>query len=161
MGSALNKRLYHRRHHDWEAFDEVRIRTVDRYKTSELSGDEWRISAVVEFWFKGHVVFSKSFRNVKQAALHLTSLMDDNSSPIPDVVLEMEKTMCDQPGCGNLARRQYKFKRIYDSGGHLIDAGDVHLDYYTKFCERHKRRGDGGREDNDDNYEEVGDRGQD
>lgn len=34
---------------DAQAFDEVRITTVPRWKESELSGDEWRISAKMEF----------------------------------------------------------------------------------------------------------------
>lgn len=38
---------------DAQACDEIRIYTVPRYKTSGLSGDEWRISAVTEFYRKG------------------------------------------------------------------------------------------------------------
>lgn len=38
---------------DAQAFDEIRIFTVPSYKTSGLSGDEWRISATVEFYRNG------------------------------------------------------------------------------------------------------------
>ena len=37
-----------RSHHDDEWYDEVRITTVPRYKTSSLSGDEWRTSARIQ-----------------------------------------------------------------------------------------------------------------
>gem|GEM_PF-6705725 len=37
---------------DAQAFDEIRIVTVPRYKTSGLSGDEWRISAMIQFFAK-------------------------------------------------------------------------------------------------------------
>jgi hypothetical protein len=38
---------------DAQAFDEIRIITVPRYKTSGLSGDEWRISATIQFYRNG------------------------------------------------------------------------------------------------------------
>jgi hypothetical protein len=38
---------------DAQAFDEVRIKTVPRYKTSGLSGDEWRISATIQLMLSG------------------------------------------------------------------------------------------------------------
>jgi len=44
---------------DRQAYDEVRIITVPRYKNSELSGAEWRISAEVQFLHKGVVIFEK------------------------------------------------------------------------------------------------------
>lgn len=37
---------------DAQAFDEVRIVTVPRYKQSGLSGDEWRISAAIRLYRK-------------------------------------------------------------------------------------------------------------
>lgn len=35
---------------DAQAFDEIRIVTVPRYKQSGLSGDEWRIHAEAPSW---------------------------------------------------------------------------------------------------------------
>ncbi len=49
----MNERVNRALKPDAQAFDEVRIRTVPRWKESGLSGDEWRISATVEFWRKG------------------------------------------------------------------------------------------------------------
>ena len=44
---------------DAQAFDEVRITTVPRYKMSGLSGDEWRISGKIQLLRKGKVVAEK------------------------------------------------------------------------------------------------------
>jgi len=44
---------------DAQAFDEVRITTVPRYKMSGLSGDEWRISGKIQLLRKGRVVAEK------------------------------------------------------------------------------------------------------
>ena len=41
---------------DAQAFDEVRIVTVPRYKRSDLSGDEWRISAEIQFYRNGVLI---------------------------------------------------------------------------------------------------------
>jgi len=48
---------------DANSFDEIRIRTIPRYKTSGLSGDEWRISMVTEFLRKGKVVHETTAKN--------------------------------------------------------------------------------------------------
>jgi hypothetical protein len=40
----------HHRSHSYQNVDEVRIATIPRYKTSDISGDEWRISAKIEFF---------------------------------------------------------------------------------------------------------------
>lgn len=46
---------------DDEFYDEIRITTVPRFKTSELSGDEWRVSTHVVVLRKGRVVAEKSW----------------------------------------------------------------------------------------------------
>ena len=62
---------------DAQAFDEIRIITVPRYKTSGMSGDEWRISARIEFMRNGQVVNTEGgIRNVETAARHLSYLFD-------------------------------------------------------------------------------------
>ena len=58
----------HRPLEDEAWYDEVRIVTVPRFKTSGMSGDEWRTSAVAQFLRKGEVVASERFSDVKAAA---------------------------------------------------------------------------------------------
>jgi len=53
---------------DAQAFDEVRIVTVPRYKTSGMSGDEWRISATIQFMRKGRIVHERGISSVEVEA---------------------------------------------------------------------------------------------
>lgn len=41
----LEKAMHYKRHPDFETYDRITIDTVERYKTSGLSGDEWRFSS--------------------------------------------------------------------------------------------------------------------
>ncbi len=50
------KTVFHKRLRDFESFDEIRLKVVPRYKTSGLSGDEWRTGVLIEFMFKGQVI---------------------------------------------------------------------------------------------------------
>lgn len=146
------KRQWHKRHRDWEAFDRVTIETVPRYKTSGLSGDEWRISALVKFFFKGEVVAERSFGNVHTACRYLDVVWDELTCPIPDRVIELEKTKCDQPGCDSDRVNKVLLKDEYTNEGKL-DAADIYHASTRGFCRRHLRRGDCGLEDSDRNYE--------
>jgi len=56
---------------DAQAFDEVRIVTIPRFKTSGMSGDEWRIRANIELWRKGKLILEQSYLNVETAARFL------------------------------------------------------------------------------------------
>lgn len=53
------------RHPDDPFIDSVRIQIVERYKTSGISGDEWRFSYVVEMIRKGACVASKAVGMVR------------------------------------------------------------------------------------------------
>lgn len=143
----------HKRHRDFEIFDEITMKVVPRYKTSELSGDEWRTSVVVELRFKGATIISRSFGTMDGAIRHLGAFTDQDV--IPEGVLDLETTNCDQPGCPNLAVSMYMLKDLYSRSGHKLDANDTTLKYYRKFCKQHLRRGDCGREDSDRNYNVV------
>lgn len=74
--------MRYKRHHDDEWFDEIRlimgsdpilrIITRPRYKTSDLSGDEWRTSAVVQVARgDGHWEDFDRYQNLKAATLGL------------------------------------------------------------------------------------------
>lgn len=141
----------HKRHRDFEIFDEITMRVVPRYKTSGMSGDEWRTSVVVELRFKGATIITRSFSTMDTAIRHLGTFTDQDM--VPDGVIDLEKTGCDQPGCPNLAESRYVLKELFSRSGHKLDPSDTHFKYYRKFCKKHLRRGDGGREDSDRNYD--------
>ena len=52
-----------------EYIDEVSVKTIPRFKTSGLSGDVWRKSALVEFKRKGYVVWYAAFSDMETAVL--------------------------------------------------------------------------------------------
>lgn len=150
------EKIYHKRLAKWEAFDDIRLRVVPRYKTSGMSGDEWRTSVHVEFFHKGHVVYEAYYRDMQTA---ITLLGHDflegafDHGAIPDKIIDLEKTACDQPGCPDTAVSKYKIKKQYSDRGDLLDAEDSSLEYYRQFCLAHNQRGDCSREDSDRNYE--------
>lgn len=139
---------------DAQAFDEVRIVTVPRFKQSGLSGDEWRISAKVTFYRKGNAVHEESMRDVETACnllgwLHIKACETGHS-------LGGDDSHCDQEGCSELATVTYrKVKDGCGRCGHVKPTssglgGGVTI---RRFCERHRRRGDSSLDDSDDNYE--------
>lgn len=144
--------MYHKRHSDFTAIDEIRIKVVPRYKTSGLSGDEWRVGTEIEFCFKGEVIGKEYRTRLDYAVNGLWSMMEQFTSPISKRVIELEKTKCDQPSCPNDAITKYQLKTLYSDRGEKLAAPANH---YRKFCAQHLRRGDCGLEDADANYEVI------
>ena len=142
---------------DAQAFDAVRITTVPRYKTSGLSGNEWRISAKIEFLRKGRVVHEEACRNVESACRLLPwyhAKACDNGKGF----FAGEGDICDQEGCAEPATVTLKKKQdICRSCGNA----SPHTEYtdrvtkIRKFCARHSTRGDCGLDDADRNYEPM------
>jgi hypothetical protein len=133
-----------------QAFDEVEIVTVPRYKQSGLSGDEWRISALVQFRRKGKVIFEKGYRDVMTAC---GCAYADYVHGIDDGMAFFggnEDGKCDQEGCSEPATVRYRLKTLYSSEGYKCEPGRP---TFRTFCDLHKKRGDCGLEDADDNYE--------
>jgi hypothetical protein len=135
-----------------QGFDEVRIRTVPRWKESELSGDEWRYHAEIEFYRKGELVHSAGTRDVEaacaQIGYHHANGLDNGKG-----FFAGERNICDQEGCSEPATTALKLKKGYNRDGSerkLWDAGE-----YRCFCDRHKHRGDCSLEDADCNYEVI------
>lgn len=136
---------------DAQAFDEVRIVTVPRFKESYLSGDEWRISAEIQLWRKGTMEFSQGFRNVETACAALgyvwmTAIDNGKAYYAGDGVT------CDQEGCKEQAAVRYRMKHEYCREGH---PSTPHRPTYRHFCARHMDRGDSSLNDGMHNYEEV------
>ena len=139
---------------DAKAFDEIRIITVPRYKTSGLSGDEWRISAKVQLLRKGTVCYETSFSNVKYACAFLaytyeTAISEGKAFFAGDGIL------CDQEGCLNHKTITYQLVNKYCSDGHAHDIQEWQRPLLRHFCGEHKIRGDSSLEDCDRNYVEV------
>lgn len=149
------------RHPDFELIDEARIRLRERWKDSEISGDEWRFSLVVECLHKGRLLKSRSFGSRMEWALLGIGMvaMEAGDSGVPNEIMALENTVCAQPGCCNPATVFYRVKALYDNAGRKEDlprewdsAGVV---YVIRFCDRHRHRGDCGLQDSDANYEEL------
>lgn len=148
---------HHYPHRDQQFFDEVHITAVPRYKESELSGDEWRYSALVLFKYKGQIIKTFSFRNVATAIEHANTMMMLTGESLDYDRLSREmgiETCCDQEGCDEQATEYFQIKNLYN------DCGTKRLPLYDKipfrkFCKRHSRRGDCGLEDADDNYSRI------
>ena len=142
---------------DAQAFDEVRIVTVPRYKQSGLSGDEWRISTRIEFWRKGCLVHEEHWGRIEGACAAVgyfyQKAKDDGKGFYAGENNAEGNPLCDQEGCSALATVTYKLKRGYDKEGNerpFMSSGEIRC-----FCDRHKVRGDCGLEDADNNYEVV------
>lgn len=133
---------------DAQAFDRVEIVTVPRFKQSEMSGDEWRISAAIIFYRKGREVHRTSYRNVQTACQFAAGdylrACDDGKAYFAG-----EADICDQEGCSEKATWKHTLKKRYSREGHASDAEDGD---HRLFCEQHKERGDCGLDDADENY---------
>ena len=134
---------------DAQAFDEVRIITVPRYKESGLSGDEWRISAETQFFRKGELIFTTQRRDIETAcgftyADYLSGIDNGKGYFAGDGI------KCDQEGCSENAAVHYRLKKLFSREGY---EGIPPWPMFRHFCEKHKNRGDCGLEDADRNYE--------
>lgn len=147
------KRLWNKRLRQFEPYDRITMEIVPRYKTSGLSGDEWRQNIWIRFWFKGEAVHEFTSSTMENAASRLSGELLNASLPIADQILKLEPVKCDQPGCENAPVARFKLKKIYCSEGKPHD--EEWSTSYRKFCEKHLRRGDCGLEDADSNYEPL------
>lgn len=154
--SKLGDKLWHKRLPEFESFDRIELQVVPRYKTSGLSGDEWRQHVSVKFFFKGEVVHETGWNTMRNALMLLAGEWLRAQEPIPSRIIEMEhEGLCDQPSCPNRAEGRFRLKRLTSDRGDYLDPADQHMQYYRQFCKRHLRRGDCSREDADDNYEPL------
>lgn len=149
-GAPMNigERWRHDLKPDAQAFDRVEIVTVPRYKESYLSGDEWRISAAIRFYRKGALVHETHTRNIQSACHHLgwhhDAAIDDGKA-----FFAGEGATCDQEGCAEPATVWYRKLADYCRDGHK---SEPHWPTYRQFCNLHKKRGNCGLDDSDQNY---------
>lgn len=139
-----------------EGVDEIRMKVVPRFKTSGLSGDEWRVSTVIEFYRKGALLHKRSFNSINAAAKYLPWVLGVELIENPEVpaLWKMTAETCHQPGCPEKATHIYRIKKEFSAQGEgpLPDSVGENR---RAFCERHHSRGDSDREDCDENYELV------
>lgn len=158
-----------KRHESDQWFDAVSVRVQERYKESELSGDEWRFLYVITLSRKGVVLARRGTSRLDWTLNQLASMTGDLAPVGNDQELEQSwrdksqklfgvpdpnfEQFCAQPGCPDLATVEYRLKKSYcNRCGH----GDApHREERRRFCDAHMRRGDCGLDDADDNYELV------
>jgi hypothetical protein len=138
---------------DDEGIDHIELTVVDRFKTSELSGDEWRYSVAIHFYRKGILVYEKTYGKMEWAvaALPYELMILPENSRLP--LWGLDDKVCNQYGCKEKAVVVYRVKEKYTEQGQgpLPDEPET----YRAYCQRHAERGDADREDNMNNYEIV------
>lgn len=135
---------------DAQAFDEVRLVTIPRYKQSGMSGDEWRISVNVQFYRKGRLIAEERISNKMESACAFLAYryeMQDGA------YFAGESDYCDQEGCCDKSVVTLLKKYDYCRQGHKTE--DTIYNKVRKFCEKHRVRGDCGLDDADRNYEVI------
>ena len=145
--------LFHIDHPDDERFDEIHISVVERWKESELSGDEWRFSYLAEIKHKGEIIIriTASTLDWLLKGLQWRIQIAGEKSEFDPHAWDRTRDKCDQPGCANVATIFYQLKKDYSrQGDELVDKGNIK--YYRQFCPNHKRRGDCGLSDSAQNY---------
>jgi len=153
----LSETRWHRRLRDFQALDRVVIEVVPRYKTSGLSGDEWRQSVKVTGLFKGIEIFGFICGRDMETAFAMLpgKRIEWGDHGLADELIAQEKECCDQPSCLNGWTVQYEVNKLTADDGSWLDPADKYFTYYRQFCDEHKRRGDCSREDADENYKLV------
>ena len=155
------------RHDDDEWADEVRITLQERWKDSELSGSEWRFSAVVTISRKGTVMRRIGYHSIRAALLHIGSVVGfapaDYSMGLAHqgereagCDSSLGQDLCSQPGCVATPTVELRLKRVFCAQGHGDERAYPRYDLRRHFCERHSTRGDCALEDADNNYIRVG-----
>lgn len=152
------KQLIHVNHPEDERFDEIHIEVVERWKDSELSGDEWRFSYVAHVKRKGEVIFLVGASTLDWLLKGLQWRIETGGEDgeFDEKAWTRTKNKCDQPGCAEVATIFYKRLQRYTNRGDKLAQSKYHDgNEYRQFCERHKRRGDCDLDDADHNYQEF------
>lgn len=143
---------------DAQGFDDIRIKIVPHYKESDLSGSEWRINVVMEFYRKGELLHTRQCGgNIEYGCglvyARLIEALDSGKGYFAG-----DGIHCDQEGCSKKATYLMRLKKRYCvGGGNCGQEKKIYTEQEHRcFCEDHKVRGDSDLEDNDNNYELMG-----
>lgn len=145
-------------HPEDERYDEINIKVVERWKESELSGDEWRFTYVAEIKRKGEIVITvtASKLNWLLQSLQWKILVAGESDVFDRQAWDRTKDKCDQPGCASKATAFFIRKKRYTlNGDELAPSSYYDGKEYRQFCGTHLHRGDCGLDDADHNYNMV------
>ncbi len=156
-------RLRYLRHPDDELFDRFDASMVERWKESELSGDEWRFTKQVRCYSHGILVVIVRGLTLREA-LGITAAswrtLLAKTEDWPQTLTEIESRCC-QPGCEEPWTVLLHPVRAYTgTGGELVrpysDGSRLHTSLEVRgFCARHVDRGDCALDDANPNYREV------
>jgi len=152
--------MHHILHPDDERFDRIDIQLNERWKESELSGDEYRFSWSAHFIRKGEVilVLSASTLDWLLKGLQWRALTSGEDGRFDSAAWDRTRDKCDQPGCAEIPTIFYKrLKRFTKQGDELAPSSYLDGHEYRQFCDEHKTRGDCSRDDADHNYEAIDD----
>jgi len=138
---------------DDEGIDRIELAIEPRYKTSGMSGDEWRVSTVVRFFRKGELLWETSFGKMEYAVAFLGAEFHSRSEKSPRALWDYGDGLCMQPPCADPVHTEYRIKEEYSSQGDGPLPGMKGFEKRRSFCLRHAQRGDSDREDCDTNYE--------
>jgi hypothetical protein len=138
---------------DGQRYDRIDIYTVPRWKESELSGDEYRISANADLYYKGHLRKRMSFSDVDGAKRYLDGAEVYWRESGEDFEYVDDTYLCDQESCAEIADVKYERIKGYTSQGEPEELYDFNR--FRVFCSKHKTRGDCALDDADHNYKSV------
>lgn len=137
---------------DAQPFDEIRLKVIPRYKTSGMSGDEWRISVAMQLYRKGVLKHEESIAHDMENAMAFLSYKAVCAGENGAQYFGGEGDWCDQEGCSQKATVTYQLKSEFCKHGHETKC---ERPVVRMFCDEHKTRGDCGLEDADRNYEAI------
>ena len=150
--------MHHVDHPEDERFDEIHIRCVERWKESELSGDEWRFSYIAEVKRKGETIITVGANRMswllEGLSWRITIAGEDNN--FDHEAWKRTTGLCDQPGCKEPATIAYRRKARYTKFGDKLDDTHYKGNDFRTFCDNHKNRGDCDMDDAMHNYEVIG-----
>ena len=131
---------------DAQAFDEIRMLTAPRFKESGLSGDEWRISATVQFMRKGKIVHEDHCGNNIESAIRNLGYLWGTACDEGKAYFAGIDYYCDQEGCSEKATVTYRKKKDWCSrcGEKKEWPTWQKEDVVRCVCDKHKHRGDCG-----------------
>src|SRR5687768_12487976 len=138
---------FYKRHHDDEIIDDVRIVIVTRWKDSDASGSEWRVSAITELRRKGTLLVQHPYHTMRDAVAHLPWLLRTWSETLEEEATEkwlsridQDKVTCHQPGCSEPSAVVYRLREEFSPGGDRLDARDLgDSPQYRSFCRSEER----------------------
>lgn len=150
--------MIHVDHPEDERFDEVHIYVVERWKESELSGDEWRFSYVADVKRKGETIITISASKLdwllEGLSWRITTAGENDN--FDRLAWKRTEGLCDQPGCKEPATIAYRRKARYTNRGDKLDDTNYKGNEFRIFCDDHRDRGDCDLDDAMHNYEVIG-----